>query len=85
MHFDTHFLEFEFLNYDNVKPLKNKFSHNLLKFDIQNMFFDMILKCIACARFIKWCPKPFVNATFEWKYNFWNFQKFQHITFDTLM
>jgi len=29
MHLDTHFLEFEFLDYDNVKPLKNKFSINL--------------------------------------------------------
>jgi hypothetical protein len=25
----THFLEFEFLDYDNVKPFKNKFSINL--------------------------------------------------------
>jgi len=28
MHLDTHFLEFEFLNYDYVKPLKIKFSSN---------------------------------------------------------
>jgi hypothetical protein len=28
MHLDTHFLEFEFLDYDNVKPLKSKFSIN---------------------------------------------------------
>jgi hypothetical protein len=28
MHLDTHFLEFEFMDYDNVKPLKNKFSIN---------------------------------------------------------
>jgi hypothetical protein len=48
MHLNTHFLEFEFLDYDNVKPFKNKFFHKL-RFDIQNMFFDMILKCIACA------------------------------------
>jgi hypothetical protein len=29
MHFDTHFLEFEFLDYDNVKPLKSNFFINL--------------------------------------------------------
>jgi hypothetical protein len=29
MHLNTHFSEFEFLNYDNVKPLKSKFSINL--------------------------------------------------------
>jgi len=28
MHLDTHFLEFEFLDYDYVKPLKNKFYIN---------------------------------------------------------
>jgi hypothetical protein len=28
MHLDTHFLEFEFLDYENVKPFKNKFSIN---------------------------------------------------------
>jgi len=28
MHLDTHFLEFEFLDYDNVKPFKSKFSIN---------------------------------------------------------
>jgi hypothetical protein len=28
MHLDTHFLEFEFLDYDYVKPLKSKFSIN---------------------------------------------------------
>jgi hypothetical protein len=41
MHLDTHFLEFEFLDYENVKTLKSNFfiKHN----------FDMILKCIACA------------------------------------
>jgi hypothetical protein len=26
MHLDTHFLEFELLDYDNVKPLENKIS-----------------------------------------------------------
>jgi hypothetical protein len=29
MHLDTHFLEFEFLDYDSVKPLKSKFSISL--------------------------------------------------------
>jgi hypothetical protein len=29
MHLDTHFLEFEFLDYEYVKPLKSKFSINL--------------------------------------------------------
>jgi len=29
MHLDTHFLEFEFLDYDYVKPLKNNFFINL--------------------------------------------------------
>jgi hypothetical protein len=61
MPFDTHFLEFEFLDYDNVKPLKSKFG-------IQNMFFYMILKCIVCVWFIKSCPKPFQNATYEWNF-----------------
>jgi hypothetical protein len=28
IHFDTHFLEFEFLDYDNVKPFKSKFLEN---------------------------------------------------------
>jgi hypothetical protein len=28
MHLDTHFLEFEFLDYDNVKPFKSKFFIN---------------------------------------------------------
>jgi len=28
MHFNTHFLEFEFLDYDNVKPFKSKFFIN---------------------------------------------------------
>jgi hypothetical protein len=28
MQLDTHFLKFEFLDYNNVKPLKNKFSIN---------------------------------------------------------
>jgi hypothetical protein len=28
MHLDTHFLEFEFLDYDKVKLFKNKFSIN---------------------------------------------------------
>jgi hypothetical protein len=28
MHLDPHILEFEFLDYDNVKPLKSKFSIN---------------------------------------------------------
>jgi hypothetical protein len=28
MQFDTHFLIFEFLDYDNVKPFKSKFSIN---------------------------------------------------------
>jgi hypothetical protein len=28
MHFDTHFLEFEFLDYEYVNPLKSKFSIN---------------------------------------------------------
>jgi hypothetical protein len=64
MHFDTHFLEFEFLDYDNVNPFKRKFSINSY-FGIQNMFFDMILKCIACVWFIKSCPKPFQNIAYE--------------------
>jgi hypothetical protein len=29
MHIDIYFLEFEFLDYDNVKPFKSKFSVNL--------------------------------------------------------
>jgi hypothetical protein len=29
MHLETHFLEYEFLDYDNVKPFKSKFSINL--------------------------------------------------------
>jgi len=29
MHFNTHVLEVEVLDYDNVKPLKSKFSINL--------------------------------------------------------
>jgi hypothetical protein len=29
VHLDTHFLEFEFLDYDYVKPFKSKFSINL--------------------------------------------------------
>jgi hypothetical protein len=34
MHLDTHVLEFEFLDYDYVKPLKNKFSiHPYLAFE----------------------------------------------------
>jgi hypothetical protein len=113
MPFDTHFLELKFLDYDSVKPFKSKFG-------IQNMFFYMILKCIACVWFIKSCPKPFQNATYEWNfqiklfwptfnslshnitnwqilqsrlkvgfkkgsYNFWNFQKLQHITFDAFV
>jgi len=28
MQIDTYFLELEFLDYDNMKPLKNKFSIN---------------------------------------------------------
>jgi hypothetical protein len=47
MHLDTKFLEFEFLDYDNVKPLKDELFHNLdLAF---TTFFDMTLKCIACV------------------------------------
>jgi hypothetical protein len=80
MHLETHFLEFEFLDYDNVKPLKSKFS--VLRFNIQNMFFDMILKCIACAWFIKSCPKPFQNATYEWNFqiNFFDLLSMYFIT-----
>ncbi len=63
MHLDTHFLEFEFLDYDIVKPLKSKFFINL---DLASKtYFFMILKCIACAQFIKSWPKPFQNATYE--------------------
>jgi len=29
MHLEIHFLKYEFLDYDNVKPLKSKFSINL--------------------------------------------------------
>ncbi len=47
MHLKTHFLEFNFLDYDNVKPLKCDFFHKL-KFGIDKIF-DMTLKCIACV------------------------------------
>jgi len=49
MHVDTHFLEFEYFNYDNVKPSKNRFF--LCKFEalrtcfsiwITTTFYDMV-------------------------------------------
>ncbi len=45
MHLDAHFLEFEILDYDNVKPLKSKFSINLNHvciFGIYNGWFSTI-------------------------------------------
>jgi hypothetical protein len=33
MHLDTHFLEFEFIDYDNVKPFKNIFFKHIFWYD----------------------------------------------------
>jgi hypothetical protein len=46
MHLDTYFLEFEILDYDNVKPLKNKFSINL---DLAFKTFLYDIKVHACV------------------------------------
>jgi hypothetical protein len=59
MHLDTHFLEFKFLDYDNVKPLKNKFSINSNLTSKTCFFIWYILKCIACVWFINHALNPF--------------------------
>ncbi len=71
MHLDTHFLKFEFLDNDNMKPFKSKFSINS-KFGIQNMFFDMILKYIALFDSLNHVPNPckmqHMNENFKLKF-----------------
>jgi hypothetical protein len=64
IHLDTHFLEFEFFDYDNVKPFKNKFSINSDLASKTYFWYDTKVHCMCLI--IKWCPKPCQNATYEW-------------------
>jgi hypothetical protein len=64
MHLDTHVLEFEFLDCDYVKPFKSKlFIHPNLTSKTCFFLYDIKVHCMFY--FIKSCPKPFQNATYE--------------------
>jgi hypothetical protein len=47
MHFDKHFLEFEFLDFDNVKPFKSKFSINLDMTPKTYFLYDNKVHCMC--------------------------------------
>jgi len=47
MHFDTHVLEVEVLDYDNVKPLKSKFSINLDLTSKTCIWYDTKVHCMC--------------------------------------
>jgi len=52
MHLKTHFLEFNFLDYDNVKPFKCDFFHKL-KFGIDDIFwYDTKVHCMCLIHYI---------------------------------
>ncbi len=47
MHLDTHFLEFEFLDSNNVKPLKSKFSINWDLISKTYFWYDTKMHCMC--------------------------------------
>jgi hypothetical protein len=47
MHLDTHFLEFELLDYDNVKPFKSKIFINLKLVSKHVFWYDTKMHCMC--------------------------------------
>jgi len=55
MHLDMHFIKLIFFDFDIIKPFKN----NIIKCCVQNISFDMIIKCISCVHSLNHGTNPF--------------------------